>query len=96
MVFQKINITTCIGPIKIYRDKEFGIPNIISNNITGAMFGLGWSHAEDRLWQLMFLKFASQGRLSEIFGPKLIKFDKYYKTIGLKRISEENLKYISK
>ena len=29
------------GNIKIYRDNEFGIPNIMSKSLEGTIFGLG-------------------------------------------------------
>jgi acyl-homoserine lactone acylase PvdQ len=36
----------------------------------GAIYGLGFVHAKDRLWQLHFLRMLTQGRISEV---RLIK-----------------------
>ena len=36
-------------------------------------FGLGYSHAQDRLWQMATLRRRAQGRLSEVFGLKPFK-----------------------
>ena len=33
-------------------------------------FGLGYAHAQDRLWQMTMLRRTAQGRLSEVFGPR--------------------------
>lgn len=43
----------------------------------GAVFGLGFSHAMDRLWQLEFTRRLAQGRLSEIIGSETLPIDKY-------------------
>ena len=37
------------GPIEIYHD-NFGIPRIFANSLEDAYYGLGWTHAQHRLW----------------------------------------------
>src|SRR2546423_694630 len=39
------------APIRIERDAQ-GIPTVKAGSIEDAMFGLGFVHAQDRLWQL--------------------------------------------
>ena len=51
----------------IIRDSS-NVPHIISENDNDAFFGLGFVHAQDRLWQMALLRRASQGKLSELFG----------------------------
>jgi penicillin amidase len=52
------------------------------------MFGLGFVHATDRLWQLEFFRKLAMGRLSEIFGSETLQLDKYVRTIGIPRMVE--------
>lgn len=46
------------SPITINRD-EYSIPHIKSSSFKDAVFGLGYAHAQDRLWSMHFnrLKF---------------------------------------
>ncbi|MCX7879387.1 MAG: penicillin acylase family protein [Ignavibacteria bacterium] len=72
--------------VSIYKDK-YGIPHIISSNLEDTFFGVGFSHAIDRLWQMDFLRRVSQGRLSEIFGVEALKFDQFFRALQLKDIA---------
>jgi len=47
---------------------DHGIKIVEAETHLGAMYGLGFIHGMDRLWQLDFMRRLSQGRLSEVFG----------------------------
>ncbi len=49
---------------------EKGIPFIRARETKDALFGLGYMHARDRLFQLDLIRHASQGRLAELFKKK--------------------------
>src|SRR5947209_13946934 len=51
--------------IDIIRDAD-AIPHIFATNVPDALFGLGYVHAQDRLWQMEFERRVGHGRLSEI------------------------------
>ncbi len=72
--------------VVIYRD-EFGVSHIEANNEDDLYFALGYTHAQDRLWQMDLSRRAAEGRLSEIFGPEVIEYDKLFRTIGINRTS---------
>ena len=59
------------APIEILRDKN-AVPHIIAGSIEDAAFGLGFVHAQDRFWQMEFMRRLGQGRLSEILPPALV------------------------
>src|SRR5690349_3443018 len=59
------------APIEIVRDAD-AIPHIFAANKKDALFGLGYAHAQDRLWQMEFERRIGHGRLSEIFGAATI------------------------
>ena len=68
--------------LNIIRD-SFNVPHIISKNDNDAFFGLGFVHAQDRLWQMALLRRASKGRLSEIFGKDTIASDILFRELGI-------------
>src|SRR5262249_16409319 len=55
------------APVEILRDAE-GVPHIYARTESDALFGLGYAHAQDRLWQMEFQRRIGNGRLSEILG----------------------------
>lgn len=73
--------------VRIIRD-EFSVPHIFASNEQDLMFAAGFAQAQDRLWQMDFLRRVSEGRLSEIFGSRTLKADKALRTIGFARISK--------
>ncbi|MBV7392830.1 penicillin acylase family protein [Mameliella sediminis] len=60
--------------IEIVRDNS-AVPHIMALSDRDAFFGLGYVHAQDRLWQLMMLRRTAQGRLSELFGRRTLRTD---------------------
>jgi len=77
----------------VYFD-DFGIPHIYAENDLDASTALGYVHAQDRLWQMEVVRRIAPGRLSEIFGSKMLKNDKLFASLGIEEASEiaiENL-----
>lgn len=73
--------------IKVIRD-EAGVPHILAANEKDLMFAAGYVQAQDRLWQMDFLRRVSEGRLSEIFGSQTLQADKALRTIGFTRVAK--------
>ncbi len=65
------------------------IPHITGDDDKETFFGLGYVHAQERLWQMTYLKRLSQGRLSEISGPKTILLDKFMKSLDLQMLASQ-------
>lgn len=65
------------APVSIQRD-SFGIPYIRASNKADLYLGLGFMHAEDRIFQIDFLRRLVSGRLSEVLGPAALKKDKLF------------------
>ena len=61
----------------------------------GAIFGLGFVHAKDRLWQLDFYRYLVNGRLSELLGSEGLTLDIYVRTIGLPRAAKKLIESLS-
>jgi penicillin amidase len=73
--------------IEIVRDAD-GIPHIFASTKPDALYGLGWVHAQDRLWQMEFQRRVGRGRLSEVLGSATIKQDRFLRTVGFGRAAE--------
>lgn len=71
------------GPVTVTRDAN-GIPHISAQTRADAVQALGFSHAQDRLWQMDFLRMTGQGRLSEILGVNedVQNIDVFLRTLG--------------
>lgn len=71
---------------------EIGVPHITAKNKNDAFTALGYVHAQDRLWQMELIRRIAAGRLSEIFGKKLISTDKLFSGLGIEEASEQTIK----
>lgn len=78
------------GPVGITRDL-FGIPHIDAEGLDDAFFGLGFAHAQDRLWQMEMLRREASGTLSELFGSGTLDRDRLARTLGLRRAAAAEL-----
>jgi penicillin amidase len=76
--------------VQIETDAQ-GIVTIRANRPLDAIFGIGYAHARDRLWQMDFQRRIGSGRLSEILGKRLIETDRFLRTIGFRRAAEQAL-----
>ncbi|MBX7259731.1 MAG: penicillin acylase family protein [Candidatus Hydrogenedentes bacterium] len=56
------------APVKVTRD-DWGVPHIEAETEPDAFFALGYTMAQDRLFQMELLRRIAQGELSEILGP---------------------------
>jgi penicillin amidase len=79
----------------VYFD-DFGVPHIYANSQKDAMTALGYVHAQDRLWQMELLRRIAPGRLSEMFGSKLLKTDKFFAGLGINENSEKAIARLDK
>ena len=75
------------APLRIERDAD-GIPTIRAGSVEDAMFGLGFAHAQDRLWQLETHRRIASGRLAEAFGPGALDADRFLRALGVRRAAE--------
>jgi penicillin amidase len=76
-----IRVQGLTAPVAIIRDVD-AIPHIRAQNEADAMFGLGYAHAQDRLWQMEFQRRIGNARLSEVLGAATLDTDKFLRTLG--------------
>lgn len=79
---QEVVLVGLSAPVEIIRDENW-IPHIFASTEEDAALGLGYVHAQDRLWQMEVIRRIGAGRLAELFGPALLTTDRYMRTLGL-------------
>lgn len=78
------------APVEIIRDNA-NVPHITGATDEDVYFGLGFAHAQDRLWQMTIMRRTAQGRLSELFGPRTLKIDDLLRRFDLYTLSVKSL-----
>ena len=83
-------IKTSTVDAEILRDK-WGIPHIYAERDEDLFFAYGYAMAQDRLWQLDYLRRKAMGQLSEILGPSSIDTDTISHTVGITQLAKAEL-----
>ena len=83
-----ISLNTLSEEVTVYFD-DSGVPHIFADNEVDAYRALGYVHAQDRLWQMELIRRIAAGRLSEIFGPDMVKTDKLFRSMRLGSVAKE-------
>ncbi len=85
---KSVKITALTNQVKVYRDAH-GVPHIVAQNEHDLYMAVGYLSAQDRLWQMDLLRRVTQGRLSEIFGKKLIDTDVLLRKLRMPETSKK-------
>ena len=78
------------APVEIVRDNA-NVPHVFGADDPDVFFGLGYAHAQDRLWQMVTMRRLVQGRLSEVFGTRTVETDKLMRRLDLYRLAVESV-----
>ncbi|MFQ5984339.1 MAG: penicillin acylase family protein [Alphaproteobacteria bacterium] len=81
------------SPVAVLRDAR-AVPHIFARSTEDAYFGLGFVHAQDRLWQMEFRRRLGAGRLAEVLGPRLVHTDRFMRALGLDRAAAKSLAFL--
>ncbi len=79
---QTLEVQGVTTPVEIIRDTA-NVPHILGETDPDVFFGLGYAHAQDRLWQMTVMRRTAQGRLSEVFGARTVAVDKLLRRLDL-------------
>ncbi|MGH8775048.1 MAG: penicillin acylase family protein [Jiangellaceae bacterium] len=78
------------GDVEVVRD-EHGIPQIYADTAEDLFRAQGYVHAQDRFWEMDFRRHVTAGRLSELFGEDQVDTDTFIRTLGWRRVAEQEL-----
>jgi len=79
--------------VTIMRD-QYAVPHIYAENEHDLYMAVGYAMAQERLWQMDFLRRVTQGRLSEIFGNSFVDTDYLLRLLRYQAKSEKILKEV--
>ena len=79
------------GPVEIVRNND-SVPHIFGQSDHDVYFALGFTHAQDRLWQMTMLRRTAQGRLSELFGARTLPVDELLRRLDLYGLALQSVK----
>lgn len=87
---QTLAVDGLTAPIEIVRDNA-NVPHIFGENDHDVFYGLGYAHAQDRLWQMTMLRRTAQGRLSEVFGSRTLGVDTLLRRLDIYRLASASV-----
>ena len=78
------------GDVTVYRD-DHGVPQLYADDADDLFRAQGYVHAQDRFWEMDFRRHVTAGRLAELFGPDQVETDAFIRTLGWRRVAEQEL-----
>jgi len=82
-------------PVTIHTDK-WGIPHIHAASRQDLLLAQGFSHAQDRLWQMELNRRAAKGELCALLGPIPLETDRLARTLGFARLAHASWQHLDK
>lgn len=81
-------------PVRIVRDAGW-VPHIYADHTRDLFFGQGFAMAQDRLWQLDYLRRRAHGRLAEVLGAEALASDRQNRILGFGRLADQEWEAIA-
>jgi penicillin amidase len=78
----------------VYRD-DHAIPQLYAQNADDLFTAQGYVAAQERFWEMDFRRHLTSGRLSELFGASQLDTDRYLRTMGWRRVAEQEWSLIA-
>ncbi len=78
------------APVEVLRDR-FGVPHVFARSDADALFGQGFVHAQDRLFQMDSMRRLAAGTLAAAAGRALLESDRFMRRLGLAHRAEADI-----
>ena len=89
-----ISVSGLSAPVSVTRDRQ-GVPTIEATTLRDLFFAQGYVTAQDRLFQMDFLRRAAAGELSEVVGEALLTHDRQQRILGIRAAAEKGFSSLS-
>lgn len=76
--------------VRVVRD-DHGIPQLYGDSLDDLMRAQGYVHAQERFFEMDVRRHATAGRLAEMFGEPALESDEMVRTMGWRRVAEQEL-----
>ena len=83
-----------VASVSVQRD-ALGVPRIIASNVHDLFYAQGFVHAQDRMYEMDVRRHITSGRLSEMFGKSQVPTDTFLRTLGWRRIAEQEVELLN-
>ncbi len=84
----ELELAGLTAAVEVIRD-DHGIPQIYADTDEDLMRAQGYVAAQDRFFEMDVRRHVTAGRLAELFGAEALETDKYIRTMGWRRVAEE-------
>lgn len=78
------------GRVDVVRD-DHGIPQLYGDSVEDLMRAQGYVQAQERFFEMDVRRHETAGRLAELFGEPAVESDTYARTLGWRRVAEQEL-----
>ncbi|WP_308289426.1 MULTISPECIES: penicillin acylase family protein [unclassified Mumia] len=89
-----VQIPGLSAEVEVLRDDR-GIPQVYADTAEDLFLAQGYVHAQDRFFEMDFRRHVTAGRLAELFGESALETDKVVRTMGWRRVAEQELAKVS-
>ncbi|MGA8045887.1 MAG: penicillin acylase family protein, partial [Dermatophilaceae bacterium] len=86
----ELEIAGLSGPVEVLRD-ERGVPHIFADTADDLAMAQGFVHAQDRFFEMDLRRHVTSGRLAELVGEDGLESDRVVRTLGWRRVAEQEL-----
>jgi penicillin amidase len=86
----EVRLSALHGKVTVERDGK-GIPQIYADDAEDLFFAQGYVQAQDRFYEMDFRRHVTAGRLAELVGDGALETDKYVRTLGWRRVAQQEL-----
>ena len=76
--------------VSVIRD-DSGIPQVYADSAHDLFYAQGYVQAQDRFFEMDFRRHVTSGTLSELLGTPALEADMYIRTMGWRRVAEQEL-----
>lgn len=90
----EINLAGLDASVDVLRDR-WGVAHIYADNAEDLFEAQGYVHAQDRFFEMDVRRHITAGRLSELFGASQVETDTFIRTLGWRRVAEQELPLLS-
>ncbi|HEU5144645.1 MAG TPA: penicillin acylase family protein [Dermatophilaceae bacterium] len=90
----ELQVEGLTSSVSVVRD-ERGIPTIYADNAADLFRGQGFVSAQDRFFEMDLRRHVTAGRLAELVGEGGLASDKVIRTMGWRRVAEQELPKLS-
>ncbi len=91
----RLQIAGLAAPVEVVRDRN-AVPHVLAQSRSEAYLGLGFAHAQDRLWQMELLRMSARGRLSELMWPTTLGAARLARTLAFGAAADAEWTGVSK